>query len=243
MTIAPVVAQPRFGPFADTEVSIYCDESRHEGQRHQQFMVIGGLWLPRDQRGEILAGLREIQARHGITGELKWGKVSRTKLPGYQEIVTFLAARPDVHFRCIVVDKSKVDHDKYFKNDRQFGFWVFYWHCLKQWMGNGNTYFVSLDFKPESLNSGPRRLREVLENECIKRGWLKSLDCVDSRENLFCQVADIFIGAVGYEQNGLSGSPAKQALAAHIAAQYQRQDLKGSDLPSRHRLNIWRIWS
>jgi len=40
-------AQTHFGPFANTEVSIYCDESRHEGQRHQQFMVIGGLWLPR----------------------------------------------------------------------------------------------------------------------------------------------------------------------------------------------------
>jgi hypothetical protein len=234
---------PIYGPFADMEVSIYCDESRHEGQRHQPYMVIGGLWLPREKRGEILAGLREIQTRHGITGELKWGKVSQTKLAGYQEIVSFIAARPDVHFRCIVVDKSKVDHDKFFQNDRQFGFWVFYWHCLKQWMGNGNTYFVSIDFKPESLHSGPHRLREVLENECVKRGWLKSLDCVDSRENLFCQIADVFIGAVGYEQNGLSGSPPKQQLAAHIAAQFKRPDLKGSDLPSRHHFNIWRIWS
>jgi hypothetical protein len=234
---------PIYGPFADTEVNVYCDESRHEGQRHQQFMVIGGLWLPRDKRGEILAGLREIQTRQGITGELKWGKVSQTKLAGYQEIVSFIAARPDVHFRCIVVDKSKVDHEKFFKNDRQFGFWVFYWHCLKQWLGNLNTYFISIDFKPESLHSGPRRLREFLEAECVKRCWLKSLDCVDSRENLFCQIADIFIGAVGYEQNALSGSPAKEALAGHIAAQFKRSDLKGSDLPSRHHFNIWRIWS
>jgi hypothetical protein len=231
------------GPFADTEVSIYCDESRHEGQRHQQFMVIGGLWLPRDQRREILDGLRAIQQQHGITGELKWGKVSKAKLAGYQAVVSFIAARPDVHFRCIVVDKSKVNHDKFFQNDRQFGFWVFYWHCLKQWMGNRNTYYVSIDFKPESLRSGPRRLREVLENECIKRAWLKSLECVDSQENLFCQVADIFIGAVGYEQNGLSTSVPKQQLAAHIAAQFKRPDLKGNDQPGQHHFNIFRIWA
>ncbi len=241
MSDAPT--QPQFGPFSDTEVSIYCDESRHEGQSSQRYMVIGGLWLPRANRGEILAGLRAIQQRHGVTGELKWGKVSKTKLPGYQAVVDFIAARPDVHFRCIVVDKSKVDHDKYFQNDRQFGFWVFYWHCLKQWLGNGNTYFVSIDFKPESLNSGPRRLREVLAKECIKRAWLQSLACVDSRENLFCQVADIFIGAVGYEQNALAGSPAKTALAKHIAARFDRRDLKGSDVPSQQRFNIWRIWS
>jgi hypothetical protein len=31
---------PANGPFSQTEVSIYCDESGHEGQRSQQYMVI-----------------------------------------------------------------------------------------------------------------------------------------------------------------------------------------------------------
>ncbi len=231
------------GPFTNSEVSIYCDESRHEGQSHQPFMVIGGLWLPREKRGEILDGLRAVREEHGVSGELKWGKVSRGKLAGYQAVVDFIASRDDVHFRCIVVDKAKVDHDKYFQNDRQLGFWVFYWYCLKQWMGNANTYFISLDFKPESLHSGPRRLRHVLENECLKRAWVKSLECVDSTYNPLCQVADIFIGAVGYEQNGLSGSAAKEALARHVSQRFGRSDLKGTDLPTKLRFNIWRIWS
>ena len=232
-----------YGPFANSEVSIYCDESRHEGQAHQRYMVIGGIWLPRDTRQEILAGLHVLQQEHHITGELKWSKVSRSRLPGYFAIIDYLASRADVHFRCIVVDKTKADHDKYFQNDRQFGFWVFYWHCLKQWMGNGNTYFVSVDFKPESLHSGPRRLRHVLENECVRRCWLKSLECVDSKENLFCQIADVFIGAVGYEQNGLEGSEIKRALCAHIAEKFQRSNLKGNDQPDRLRFNIFKIWS
>ena len=77
---------------------------------------------------------------------------------------------------------------------------------------------ISIDFKPESLRSGPRRLRQVLENECVRRCWLKSLGCVDSKENLFCQLANVLIGAVGYDQNGLAGSPAKRTLADFIAA-------------------------
>jgi hypothetical protein len=234
---------PTNGPFSQTAVSVYCDESRHEGQRAQQYLVIGGLWLPRDKRGEILATLRPIQQQYGITSELKWVKVSQTKLGGYQALVDAIAARNDIHLRCIVVDKSKVDLDKYFKNDRQLGFWVFYWYCLKQWMGNWNTYYISIDFKPESLLSGPTRLRYHLERECVGRAWIKSLNCVDSRENLFCQLADVFLGAVGYEQNGFSGSPPKHALAAHIAARFNRPDLKGSDFHSRLRFNIWRIWS
>lgn len=231
------------GPFCHQEVNIYCDESRHEGQSGQRYMVIGGLWLPRGRRQEILTRLRHIQKLHRITGELKWGKLSNSRLAGYKALIDLIASRDDVHLRCIAVDKTKVDLDKYFQNDRQLGFWVFYWHCLKQWMGNWNTYYVSLDFKPESLRSGPRRLRQVLENECIRRCWLKSLDCVDSKENLFCQVADVLIGAVGYQQNRLKGSVPKEALCSHIAKAYRRRDLAGSDPPSRPKLNIFRIWS
>jgi hypothetical protein len=239
----PTVRLDSFGPFANTEVSIYCDESRHEGQSQQRFMVIGGLWLLREKRQELLAGIREIQTRHGFTGELKWAKLSRHCLPGYSEIVQYVANCSDVHFRCIVVDKTRVDADKYFQSDRQLGFWVFYWHCLKQWMGHGNTYFISIDFKPESLLSGPRRLRDVLEKECLRRAWVNSLDCVDSKENLFCQIADLLIGAVGYEQNGLSSSETKVAFCRNIAVAFGRPNLVDSDQPSRGRFNIFKIWS
>lgn len=234
---------PANGPFSRTDVSIYCDESRHEGQSAQRYMVIGGLWLPRAGRFQLLDRLRALQHQHHITGELKWRKVSQSRLAGYTALIDYLATRPEVHFRCIVVDKSKIDHEKYFQNDRQFGFWVFYWHCLKQWMGNYNTYYISIDFKPESLHSGPRRLGEVLQTECIGRCWLKSLACVDSKENLFCQLADIIIGAVGYEQNGLDDSPAKRALAANIARAYGRPNLRGTDPATLQRFNIFRIWS
>jgi len=240
-----IVAVPNgeHGPFTGTEVNIYCDESRHEGQRAQQYMVIGGLWLPRERRGEILDKIHQAQAAHRITGELKWGKVSNARLGGYQAVIDSIVARNDVHFRCIVVDKTKVDLDKYFQNDRQLSFWSFYLHCLKQWLGNGNTYNISIDFKPESLRSGPRRLLRVLEKECVGRAWLNSLNCVDSKENLFCQIADVLIGAVGYEQNGLTTSVAKQSLCAHIARRFGRDNLKGSDKPTRHQFNIFRIWS
>jgi hypothetical protein len=45
--------KPQFGPFADAEVSIYCDESRHEGQPSQRYMVIGGLWLRKMQANSM----------------------------------------------------------------------------------------------------------------------------------------------------------------------------------------------
>ena len=232
-----------YGPFENASVNIYCDESRHEGQSNQDFMVIGGLWIPREARREILEGLHEIQRLNRIKGELKWTKLSRSRLSGYKALIDYLADRDDVHFRCIVVDKTQVDNETYFQNDKQLGFWVFYWHCLKQWMGNGNTYYISVDFKPESLHSGPRRLKQVLDNECSGRCTLKSLDCVDSGENLFCQLADILIGAVGYEQNELHASNVKLAICKHISEKYGRANLMEGDYPRTLKFNIFKIWS
>jgi hypothetical protein len=99
---------PANGPFSHTEVSVYCDESRHEGQSSQKYMVIGGLWLLREKRYELLDRLRALQQRYRITGELKWRKLSNSRLGGYAALVDFLAGRNDVHFRCIVVDISLV---------------------------------------------------------------------------------------------------------------------------------------
>jgi hypothetical protein len=233
----------QFGPFRDQDVSIYCDESRHEGQSEQRFMVIGGLWMPRNRRRQILEELHKIRVEHRIVGELKWTKLSRKRLLAYQALVDHIAGLEDVHFRCIVVDKTKVDADKFFQSDKQLGFWVFYWHCLKQWMGNRNTYVVNLDFKPEGLRSGPTRLKEILQNAILGRAWIRSLECVNSKVSPFCQIADMLVGAVGYQQNGLSESKVKSDFCTHVANAFRRQDLRGSDLPSVARFNIFKIWS
>ena len=70
------------GPFTETEVNVYCDESRHEGQSDQPYMVIGGLWLPRAKRREILEGIREVQKAHRIGGELKMAEIEPPLLGG-----------------------------------------------------------------------------------------------------------------------------------------------------------------
>lgn len=44
------------GPFSNSEVSIYCDESRHEGQSKQPYIVIGSPCQPRGKMRVNLAG-------------------------------------------------------------------------------------------------------------------------------------------------------------------------------------------
>jgi hypothetical protein len=208
------------GPFRATQVSVYCDESRHEGQSKQRYMVIGGLWIERDKRHRILDRLRAVQRTHSITGEVKWNKLSKRSLAGYQALADYVAQEPDAYFRCVVVDKDRMDTDPMVRSDRQLGFWAFYAHCLKGWMGSCNTYYVSLDYKPSKHPFGPLRLKKLLDQECVGRAWIRSIESVNSQENLFCQVADTLIGAVGYEANGLTGSTTKLAFCRHVRASF-----------------------
>jgi len=227
-----------YGPFNSTEVSVYCDESRHEGQSGQRYMVIGGLWLERSKRQAAIEGLRAIQREHGITGELKWNKLSRRSLPGYIALAAFVANDPGISFRCVLVDKQKMDSDPAVRSDRQLGFWAFYAHCLKGWMGNFNTYFVSLDFKPSKYPLGPLRLKKLLDQECVGRAWIRSIESVDSEENLFCQVADTLIGAVGYEANQLKGSPTKLEFCRHVSAMFGCPTLSAHSSSDQSKFNV-----
>jgi hypothetical protein len=140
-----------------------------------------------------------------------------------------------------VVDKELMDADPAVRSDRQLGFWAFYAHCLKGWMGNHNTYFVSLDYKPSKYPLGPLRLKKLLDHECLGRAWIRSIESVDSAENLFCQVADTLIGAVGYEANALQGSPTKLEFCRHVSAAFDRRELCTSDGTAPTNFNVHRI--
>ena len=67
-------------PFAD----IYIDES---SQNQHRFLVIGGVIVPQEDVAEFLDGLRTARLPELPAGEMKWTKVSRTKLPAYKRVV------------------------------------------------------------------------------------------------------------------------------------------------------------
>lgn len=62
--------------------NIYCDESCHLQNDHQQAMVLGAIWSPLEKTSEISTRLREIKTRHKLppSFEIKWTKISGSTL-------------------------------------------------------------------------------------------------------------------------------------------------------------------
>ena len=92
-----------------TEYNVYCDESCHLENDGQKAMVLGAVWCPKEKRLEIAERIREIKQKHGLERdfEIKWTKVSPSKLAFYQDIVDYFFDDDDLHFRGLVVPDGR----------------------------------------------------------------------------------------------------------------------------------------
>ncbi len=83
---------------------VYCDETLPDlfTSQHPQarYLMIGSLWLPADLRETVKARIAELRERHGVYGEMKWRKVSPSKLGFYTDLVDlFMSFGLDLRFR------------------------------------------------------------------------------------------------------------------------------------------------
>ena len=71
------------------EINIYCDESCHLQNDKQKVMVWGGIICPCNKTKEIFKRIREIKYKHLKNNqfEIKWTKVSSSKLNFYLDII------------------------------------------------------------------------------------------------------------------------------------------------------------
>lgn len=85
--------------------NVYCDESCHLENDHQQVMVLGAVWCPQEKAREISVRLREIKVHHGLPPEfeLKWTKVSPAKARFYLDVMDYFFDDDDLFFRALIV--------------------------------------------------------------------------------------------------------------------------------------------
>ncbi|HAO79054.1 MAG TPA: DUF3800 domain-containing protein [Verrucomicrobia subdivision 3 bacterium] len=198
------------------EYIVYCDESRHDGAAHNRFMSIGSLWLPRSRKTELTQQFRALRESIGLKGEIKWSKVSTKKLEAYQKLVGFFFDQPDLRFRAILVDQSKLDLNRFHGGDRELGFYKFYFEMLEKWIVAENRYLVLLDFKKNKGADRYTTLRRALENKTKGRAWIDDLTVIDSSESPLAQLSDLLAGAVAATWCGFPTDTAKSRLAGYI---------------------------
>ncbi len=232
---------------------VYCDESR---QTKDRYMVFGAIIIPFRRIDDFEKAMTLWRDSQNMKAELKWTKVSDAKLREYKSLVDLffaLAGNNTLHFRSVVFDTSQIDYKKYHKGDKELGFYKFFYQFLLHNFGpyarsNADRILIFFDQRNTKYKLGS--LYSILNNG-IKRKYgltvniVRKIQAVKSHECNIIQVADVLMGAIGYQNNDChlrkGARRAKIELAEYIADKADLLSLKDSTPRKMRHFGIWRF--
>lgn len=194
------------------QIEIFCDETHPDALTSAtcpaRFLMIGSLWLPAALRPQLKREIYDLRERFGVCGEMKWRKVSPSRL-------SFYDALSDLYLSCIAVNRAAVDLSRH-EDDPELGFYKFYYQLLHHWIRPGNAYRIFCDLKS---NRDPERLPVLAR--CLSNGRrdarVEGIQSLPSDEVVLLQLCDVLLGAASSRLNGtLHASTAKAALVERL---------------------------
>lgn len=195
---------------------IYCDESRQTADR---YMVIGGIITTRQNEQPFSEAMSLYRQSNNMYSELKWTKVSDQKQKEYFALIDlFFSLNRAFHFKAIVIDTQELDHKRYNKSDSELGFYKlmyqFLLHSFGSYLQPDDKCIIFLDQRTTS-HYKLSTLCAILNNGLRKKyGFpnppISNIQAQDSKKSDLVQIADILMGAIGYERTGRT-RPAEQS--------------------------------
>lgn len=186
----------------------YCDESCHLENDHKRYMFLGYVSSAYNQVKSHTDRINDIKCAHNFFAEIKWNKVSMSKLKFYLELVDYFFST-DLKFRAIGVDKTKTsceDFDEYY--------YSMYHNLLIHDINITHTYNVYLDIRDSLSAYKVAKLKDLLN---VKYGAFRNVQNINSKESLLLQLADFILGALSYEKNdGDKKNEAKRIIIERI---------------------------
>lgn len=226
------------------EYNIYCDESCHLEHDPHKAMVLGAVWCAKDDKEQLFKRIKEIKLKHGLKPdfEIKWNKVSQSKIAFYREIINYFFDTEKLNFRALVVaDKNELNHEKYGHTHDKF-YYKMYFDMLKIIISPKSSYYIYLDIKDTQGYEKVNKLHEVMSNNHydFSNKIVKRIQEVNSKEVSLLQIADLIIGALSYLHRGLTESKAKLSLIELIKRR-SGYNLMKNTLPTERKFNLF-IW-
>jgi len=240
------------------DLSIYVDESSQDCHR---FMVQSALIVESNLVTMALDQFENARAANGLNpvcGEIKWSKVSKAKLKAYLAVVDAffdLNNSDEMHWHCLIIDNSRLNHKKFNLGDADVGFNKFLYQLLLsigrkyETQDEGNMrYYVYLDERTSP--QPPDTLRDILNNGLRKRWGIRyspfrRISYADSKKERLLQPNDLILGATAFHKNGRHKVTAKDhqkaQLAAHIANHAKVKTLGFNTAHAQLRFSVWNL--
>lgn len=226
------------------EYNIYCDESCHLENDPHKAMVLGATWCAKQDKDRLFGQIKEIKLRHKLEShfEIKWNKVSMSKVAFYKDIVNFFFDTDGLNFRALVVsDKSELNHEQYDQTHDDF-YYKIYFDMLKIIISPHDVYYIYLDIKDSQGYEKVNELHKVISNARydFSKQIVRNIQEVRSDEVSLLQIADLFVGAFSYFHRGLTTNKAKLELI-NLIKERSGYSFTRSTLPSERKFNYF-IW-
>lgn len=225
-----------------SEFNIYCDESCHLEYDNAPSMVIGGIWVPKNKIKSICGDIREIKEKYSLSKdfEIKWTKISSSKLEFYKDLVTYFFNNSDMNFRGLIAPKVNLNHDE-FNQDHDEWYYKMYYYTLINILKSESSYNIYIDIKEKKRGgTKAKRLKKILNNATYEfdSDIIKKLQIIDSKDSEIMQVADLLIGALGYLNRDLKNRDVKIELIDYIKKMSGKSLIK-STLQAEEKFNIF----
>ncbi len=109
-------SEPNAPPIAE----VYIDESSTQ----HRYLVVAAIVVPHIDADAFVATMSAARMPELPRDEMKWTKVSRTKLEAYRRVVNtfFDATGGTLDFHAVVIDTTKQKHQIYNQGNREIGF-------------------------------------------------------------------------------------------------------------------------
>ena len=236
-------------------INIYCDESCHLQNDKEPVMVIGAVYCPIEKKEEIFERLYSFKVKHNLIPknkkndkdnrpyyELKWNKVSKSKIEYYKDVINYFFDDDDLQFRVLVVsNKTDIDYEK-FNHTHDTFYYKMYFGMLKAILNPENSHHIYFDIKDTKSKEKVHKLEQVLRNDKYdySKEIIKKVQQVRSHEVEILQLADLLVGATAYVNRGLANSKAKNELI-NLIKHRSKYSLTKSTLLKERKFNVF-IW-
>ena len=206
-------------------------------------MVLGAVSCPLSKTKFIADQIRNLKTRHRLPKhfEIKWTKISPSKLDFYQSLLHYYFENNDLAFRAVVIDKTRLNHSA-FNQTHDDWYYKMYFNLLKVMLDPKSKYRIYLDIKDTLGGEKIRNLHKILSYNLydFTPSIIENIQLVHSHEIEQIQLADFLIGIISYINRNLNSSPAKTALVQQTK-ELSGYSLKQTTLFKEQKCNIL-IW-
>lgn len=225
------------------EYNVYCDESCHLVSNDSKYMLIGAVYCPKSKVKKVNEYIEHLKENYNISNkiELKWNKIDKKTEKLYLDIINYFFNNDDLKFRVIVIDKTKLDHEKYNQTENEF-YHKTYYEMLKYIIIPGNSYNIYPDIKDTNSYYYHQVMLDYLriKMQDTNKKTIKKVQPIRSYEAPILQINDVLIGALSYHYRNLSKNSVKLNIINEIKKLYQN-DFDTSSYYSNTKFNIF-IW-